>query len=256
MDSEGRRLQHTSRRNLRTACESPLPSPHSPHPAGRAAAIYERQVRPVLEGAAGCSVEMHLTRARAHATGSWSRLVERGGDCRRELAGACGMRRCLPSCLSLLAGHLHVPPTPSHPPAELVRAVAPGAFDAVVAIGGDGTMFEVLQVRLLPLLLLPRCFCELQRKLSLLALARLTPISLPPTATIASKRLPASPPTPTPTGHAGPSRLGGDGGGHPLCPGPLRQRQRAGRLHRPVERGQRCACCAQGAAPPDRHRLG
>jgi 6-phosphofructokinase len=31
-------------------------------------------------------------------------------------------------------------------PAELLQQVAPGSVDAIVAIGGDGTMHEVLQV--------------------------------------------------------------------------------------------------------------
>lgn len=33
------------------------------------------------------------------------------------------------------------------PPTEIVKSVAPGSVDAIVAIGGDGTMHEVLQVR-------------------------------------------------------------------------------------------------------------
>jgi hypothetical protein len=37
-------------------------------------------------------------------------------------------------------------------PAELLQHAAPGSVDAIVAIGGDGTMHEVLQVRRVALL--------------------------------------------------------------------------------------------------------
>ncbi|KAI3428489.1 hypothetical protein D9Q98_007314 [Chlorella vulgaris] len=62
---------------------------------GKAPAIYEREVRPALE-AAGCHLDMHVTKAAGHAT-------------------------------------------------ELMLQVAAGSVDAVVALGGDGTMHEALQ---------------------------------------------------------------------------------------------------------------
>ena len=119
----------------------------------RAPDIYEQQVRPVLE-AAGCQPEMHLTQARAHATGQ-------PADCIRPCVALFSMRWLLPA---LPACQLPFPtpmtsrreaPSLACPallcPAELLRQVAPDSVDAVVAIGGDGTMHEVLQVgRLAP----------------------------------------------------------------------------------------------------------
>ena len=56
-------------------------------------------------------------------------------------------------------------------------------------------------------------------------------------------------------GHAGAAGLGAHGG-HALCAGALRQRQRAGGVVRHVERGHRCARCGQGPAARPGHRLG
>lgn len=55
----------TASRSRHLLARADLPA-HAPR---RAPSIYERQVRPVLE-AAGCQLEMHLTKARHHATGS------------------------------------------------------------------------------------------------------------------------------------------------------------------------------------------
>lgn len=109
-----------------------------PPVCGRAPTIYEGEVRPALE-AAGYRVQMYQTQAPVHATGA---------PC---CAGAVAV-----AALAVAALHLHHPaPSPALLMpllsclllAELVKGVAPGSVDAIVAIGGDGTMHETLQAR-------------------------------------------------------------------------------------------------------------
>ena len=65
----------------------------------RAPAIYEQQVKPALE-AAGCQPEMHLTKARAHATGQQGALLlQRFGNALRLGLNAMPVA-ILPACLS------------------------------------------------------------------------------------------------------------------------------------------------------------
>lgn len=77
---------------------------------------------------------MHLTRAPADATGACPQ------SCCAWHSAPVWACACMGAATSAL---------PSLPPpvtcAEMVRGVAPGSVDAIVAIGGDGTMHEVLQ---------------------------------------------------------------------------------------------------------------
>ena len=56
---------------------------------------------------------------------------------------AC-LRACPPACLP--TARLLIAPCPFYALTEIVQQVTPGSVDVIAAIGGDGTMFEVLQV--------------------------------------------------------------------------------------------------------------
>ncbi|KAL4439225.1 hypothetical protein ABPG77_004127 [Micractinium sp. CCAP 211/92] len=129
---------------------------------GKAPSIYDKQVRPVFE-AAGCQLEMHVTERRHHATGELCmpglRMLEASScDQLCALAKPCaafancgGMAWAKDREAHMCRKPAHgakaaarLPARPAHY-AELVQQVAPGSFDVIVAIGGDGTTHEVLQ---------------------------------------------------------------------------------------------------------------
>jgi hypothetical protein len=123
----------------------------SPAPAARAPSIFEREVRPALE-AAGCRLTMQLTKAAGHATGEAETAQGKLalGSCAQEspTLNLSAALQHIPSCYTLVA----VPSCSCcacYPyvvgAAEVTRQLAPGAVDGVIAIGGDGTMYEALQ---------------------------------------------------------------------------------------------------------------
>lgn len=114
--------------------------------------------------AADCQLEMHVTERRHHATGELCmpglRMLEASScDQLCALAKPCaafancgGMAWAKDREAHMCRKPAHgakaaarLPARPAHY-AELVQQVAPGSFDVIVAIGGDGTTHEVLQV--------------------------------------------------------------------------------------------------------------
>lgn len=124
--------------------------------------------------------------------------------------------------------------------AELLQQMAPGSVDAVVAIGGDGTMHEVLQVRVCKVV--PTAGASIGR-------TDLASTALTLFAQTACALTACPPPLPclcTAAGHAGAAGLGSHGT-HPLCADSLRQRQCSGCFCRHVDSAHSAARSHQGA---------